>query len=381
VNSTSQLDLHPDAESLNAFAEQALAVQEREQVIAHLASCSRCRQVIFLAQQAAADAEAPAKAPATRPTTQPKAWFWNWRAAWVPATALAAAVALVVTLHPGRTTQLPELAKAVPLNLATAPSHLPQESASAGAAHKPAQALAAKSASSNATLDAPRRPTLTLAQASNPSDAPPADYGANAPSTGVGQALMPSSVESATQPVNTSKFQPEPAVAAWQQEQQGGSGAYSDSADASRLITQKSMRAEAYSAHASRQAASAGPRIVQQSQSIPDSSFDTVTKQQLSGLAASRKMNSPRLPSGLAAVSSATVQHLTLEIDLAGTLYLSGDSGEHWEPVARQWTGRAVEVRAKAALSGNTATAGVFELKNDAGSTWASADGKTWSAQ
>ena len=50
---TPQLELHPDADSLNAFVEQALAGSEREQVQAHLAACSRCRQVIYLAQEAA----------------------------------------------------------------------------------------------------------------------------------------------------------------------------------------------------------------------------------------------------------------------------------------------------------------------------------------
>ena len=86
------------------------------------------------------------------------------------------------------------------------------------------------------------------------------------------------------------------------------------------------------------------------------------------------------MPSGLAAVSRATAQHLTLEIDLAGALFLSDDSGAHWEQIARQWTGRAIEVRAKTGLSGNPAPASEFELKNDNGSTWASADGKTWTA-
>jgi len=152
VNSTSQLDLHPDADSLNAFVEQALAMPEREQILAHLAACSRCRQVIFLAQQAAAEAEAPA----TQPTNQPTAWYWNWRLAWVPATALAAALALVITLHPWRTTQMPELAKVAPLNEAAAPTLAPKEQASAGAAHKPVQALTAKSATRNAGFTAPR---------------------------------------------------------------------------------------------------------------------------------------------------------------------------------------------------------------------------------
>jgi len=187
-------------------------------------------------------------------------------------------------------------------------------------------------------------------------------------------------MESAQQE-KAAQFQSEPAVAAWQQEQQPTAGSLSASADASRQISQKSTRAEAYTAHASRKAASAGPRRLQQSQAVPASSFEIVTQQQLAGSVASLKANPPRLPSGLAVVSSATTLHLTLEIDQAGTLFLSDEAHEHWEQVARQWTGRAVEVRAKTGLSGNTAPATGFVLKNDAGSTWASADGKTWAAQ
>jgi anti-sigma factor ChrR (cupin superfamily) len=376
VNTTSQLDLHPDAESLNAFAEQALGAQEREQVLAHLAGCSRCRQVIFLAQQAAADAEAPARVPAARPTSQPAAWFWNWRFAWVPAAALASALALVVTFYPRHTAPASEMAKLAPLSEAPAPTPAPQEQAIAGAAHKPV--LAAKSLAGNADFAARRGSSQELAA---PSAAPTAEFGASAPSNGASNAFLPSSVESAPQPENAAHFQPEPAVAAWQQEQQRSYGTLSTSADASRQISQKSMRAEAYSAHTSRQAASAGPRMVQQSQAVPASSFEIVTQQQLAGSAASLKLNPHRLPSGIAVVSRATAQHLTLEIDLAGTLFLSGDYGQHWEPVAQQWTGRAIEVRAKTGLRGNTAPATGFELQNDAGSTWASADGRTWTAQ
>ena len=47
MNSNPKLEMHPDAESLNAFAEQALGEQEREQIVAHLAECGRCREVVF----------------------------------------------------------------------------------------------------------------------------------------------------------------------------------------------------------------------------------------------------------------------------------------------------------------------------------------------
>jgi hypothetical protein len=376
VNTTPQLDLHPNAESLNAFAEQALDATEREQVLAHLAGCSRCRQVIFLAQQAAADAEAPARVPSSRPAKQPVAWFSNWRFAWVPAAALAAALVLVVTLHTKHTEPAVEMAKLAPPSEAAVPTPTPHELAIAGTAHKPA--LAAKSATGNADFAAHRGSSQELAA---PSAASPAEPGTSAPLNGASSAFLPPSAEPAPQPEDKAKFQPEPAVAAWQQEQQRSSGALSASADASRQIPQKSMKAETYTAHTSRQAASAGPRMTQQSQTVPASSFDIATQQQIAGSAASLKANPPRLPSGLTAVSSATAQHLVLEIDQAGTLFFSKDSGVNWEQVARQWTGRAVEVRAKTGLRDNAAPVTGFELKNDAGSTWASADGKTWTAQ
>jgi hypothetical protein len=375
VNSTSQLDLHPGAESLNAFAEQALGTPEREQILAHLAGCGRCRQVIFLAHHAAADAEAPVRVPADRPATQPGAWFWNWRFAWVPAAALAASLALVVTFHSRQTTPTPEMAKVAPLNEAPAP--IPRGRTSAVAVHRPVPA--AKSAAGSGEFATRRRPSEELKQEPALSAALPAEPGTFTASTEESRAVIPLSVESDKQQV-TAQFQPEPAVTAGQQVRQMRSGALSAGANATKVL-QKSMTSETYAAHAIHPAAraSAGPRM--QQQSSPSASFDIIAQEQLEGSSAPRKANPPKLPSGLAAVSRATAQHLVLEIDLAGALFLSSDSGEHWSQVARQWTGRAVEVRAKTSLSGNTAPAEKFELENDAGAIWVSADGKTWAAQ
>jgi hypothetical protein len=51
---------HPDAEMLAAFAEQALSVSEREQMLGHLALCVGCREVIALSlpNEAVADSYA-----------------------------------------------------------------------------------------------------------------------------------------------------------------------------------------------------------------------------------------------------------------------------------------------------------------------------------
>jgi Putative zinc-finger len=85
---------HPDADVLSAFAEQALAAGEREQMLAHLAACRDCRDVLALAApefpaETAAAAALPAAA-AVRPR-----WGWLPRLVTAGAT-LAVAVGAVV---------------------------------------------------------------------------------------------------------------------------------------------------------------------------------------------------------------------------------------------------------------------------------------------
>jgi len=120
---------------------------------------------------------------------------------------------------------------------------------------------------------------------------------------------------------------------------------------------------------------------------------------------AARKAKITLLPSGLRAVSTVTAEHRTLAIDSFGTLFLSEDSGSKWQPVARQWSGRAIAVRIQGGLKidgaapaeanatvaqdklnrSNPYTAAapppVFEILTDEDLVWVSADGKTWKAK
>ncbi len=80
-----QPGLHPDADSLSAFIEGVLPERERLQCLAHLADCSRCREIVFLAQEPPPAVAAPKPAPAWR------RWF-----APIPALAAAAAVCVAV---------------------------------------------------------------------------------------------------------------------------------------------------------------------------------------------------------------------------------------------------------------------------------------------
>ena len=78
---------HPDADQLTAFAERALTGREREQMLAHLASCAGCREVVALA---APEVEEGAVAAPAKPNWLP--WpVLRWGA-------VAAAVVLVAAV-------------------------------------------------------------------------------------------------------------------------------------------------------------------------------------------------------------------------------------------------------------------------------------------
>ena len=91
---------HPDADLLTAFAEQALPARERDQVLAHLARCTDCRQVAALAGAAVAEPELVAEAAAGKPQIRRTGGFWSLRPLrWTAAAATAAVVLSAVWLN------------------------------------------------------------------------------------------------------------------------------------------------------------------------------------------------------------------------------------------------------------------------------------------
>ena len=82
-------EMHPDADLLTAFAERALGERERAQVLAHLAACADCREVVALARPQD-EAEAAAAAPRGA-----RGWVLRWQTAAALVTVAVAAVALL----------------------------------------------------------------------------------------------------------------------------------------------------------------------------------------------------------------------------------------------------------------------------------------------
>jgi hypothetical protein len=91
---------HPDANALTAFAEQALGMTERENVMAHLSACDECRELLAVRSPdlevvptGEAERTAPASSADRVSATGRRSWIaWN-RLGWV---GLAAGVAIAV---------------------------------------------------------------------------------------------------------------------------------------------------------------------------------------------------------------------------------------------------------------------------------------------
>ncbi len=83
MKQTFQPGAHPDAEQLSLFVEGAATAREREQMLAHLAGCADCRQVMFLMQRSEKQDAAPAASSRER----------NWHRFLLPAGLAGAALA------------------------------------------------------------------------------------------------------------------------------------------------------------------------------------------------------------------------------------------------------------------------------------------------
>ncbi len=430
MNPKFQPDLHPDADLLSAFAEHALPETERTRILAHMAECGRCREVVFLAQAAVEPQVlvAPAQGPRAH-SPWFSAAFARWRVALIPAAALAAVAAAVVwvRLHPApaavQTAQMvapppsPQGSVAAPVApqpVVTAPPDRPVASPAAAPSTK--TALPARQARKTAAPDLSVREEL----AQNPSsplslmdrkralgsvhlDARSASLALQAPSAAAPGA--PPEMTFAPAQINPPiRQQPLPPPSA------------------NRMLAARSAPAPAPSppdiiaVHRTAMApATGGPQLLASQGAAPIDTFP-----ESNGFAMMHLARRAKLPSGLHAVSSAAMLNRLVALDSAGALFLSADGGKHWEPVTAQWTGKALQVQAPpdrlysagaetsqavslpetasvdreqketpqaplpAALDANAgppAPPKLFKLVTDRHQTWISADGKVWREQ
>jgi hypothetical protein len=403
MNPTIQPGMHPDAESLTAFAEQLLPAAEREEILAHMSACSRCREVVFLAQQAQEDQPMPVTAASTAPGKPRLSWL-NWRWAWIPAAACAGIIGVAVLQHSRRVATERQTAANMTSTDALRAAGSPMAETQRPVPNEPNSANPAKSSGI-----VPERKTLpqTLARdkakrldENKPADQKDLALKAAAPPLAVAPGVAGGSMQgmmagraktsSIGGPSATNQFQQQNmANQQITQQQLAGAqfGAANNATNAaptpgaeSETVTVQAQTAPTQLVAAPRPALSdAMPKTEESKAAAP------------ANLARFSKKEKASLPNGLETLSMASDAGRTIALDTKGALFLSEDGGKHWKPVRTQWTGRAVLVRGlTTAEKGNALGAqGAlkisptprFELVADNLQTWVSADGNTWTLQ
>ena len=408
MNPMLQPGTHPDAEILTSFVEQSVSDAEREQVLAHMGVCSRCREVVFLAQKAAGEkAPAPiAVAPESRQSIS-RGWFTGWRWAWVPVAALAGFVGFAVVQHVRSNAGSPsQVARNVP-PAETMQGASPSQASTQGS-QQPSTPSAAKRSPRRGEQDSETPSRDKGLSASNGSakaldekdtmlqkkeDSPRPVDSVIATNQGVlaggaGQATIAGRAKSSPLggPMAQNEYQQNNAVQASQQnalqydsrQQVSGSLDSSNKPKPAAPVAHTAMTTVQVQAEQQPALASAAMKPVPQA-AVPSATDEIAVD---SALKRARSSNL-KLPSKLQVLSQAALGRRMIVLDTAGALFSTDDAGEHWQPVTTQWTGSAVLVKAQPVsgrVTGNLLDQkpGQFELVTDKLETWTSTDGKTW---
>jgi hypothetical protein len=419
MNPSSQLDLHPDADSLNNFVENVLPKQEHEQILAHIAGCKRCREVIYLAQEAMAAAEEPtaealpASSRSVRSSAQIGAWIGGWRLAWGTLAACSAVAVLMVSLNLRHRAPAAELAKIGPSEIAPRPN-VPQARLAGSPQTLPPQASARPSAGAShasptrtppRASSEPAAPIVAKARTGSPQQEEPNSAAAHT-AAGGSQSTMGAQPQGgptpAIQPAPQSESAAPPVLSGARPDvpNSGQSQAVAAAAGAPHVNSYSPTRfnGRTTATGPNRPALHAPTRSEPASGAMHFSSGLMAMPPLPPDVGAARRALNTTLPNGLTAVSTAAANHHLLAVDSAGSLFLSEDYGSTWNQVSEQWTGRALRVRVHSpAGTPSIASASkvqgtpcptctpvqadsgaLFELVTESTSTWTSTDGKLW---
>jgi len=406
MNPTIQPGMHPDAESLTAFAEQLLPAAEREEILAHMSTCSRCREVVFLAQQATEeDQPVPVSAAADAPIKPRTSWL-NWKWTWIPAAACAGLIGFAVVHHyQGVATETQTAAKVAPTDSLQAVGTPKTEIQKPVSQNESKQTKPAKSPAvvteREIVPQTSRRDEAKEQEERKPTDQKDMVLGgaapqlAQAPGAAGGSIHGKMAARAKSAPIGgpsaTNQFQQQNA-ANQQNMLQQSQNAQADSAN--KAVNAPSVpRAESETVTV--QAGTVIPTQPAATPAAPQVNVIPTTEQNeevsLADAAGISKKQKASLPNGLEALSVASDAGRTIALDTKGALFLSEDGGKHWKPVRTPWTGRAVLVRSlNTAEKGNALGAlgamkvsptPKFELVTDDLQSWVSADGNTWTLQ
>jgi hypothetical protein len=427
--------LHPDPDSLSAFIEGALPEHERLQCLAHLAECSQCREVVFLAQE-------PQPAPAaSNPAPAWRRWF-----APVPVLAAAAAAciaALGVSLYLHQTAGVPAhdvvagLRQAPPLPTPPSADIRPEGQVPSSdtpkaqprtnpGSDRPARHPATEANSVGVAHPAPIRPAAgstvsATAPTAIPPSLPPPPTIPTQSNTAQNQ-LPPALLSSIPLPAGSPSIEIKDDRAS-ADGLSGVSGTITDPSGAA--IPGAAITLRQLAGMLSRDARTdvagqfkvaglpagryelqiAAPGFRQTSKQIElrplelaavrsaleigsvSESVEVTAEASVLQTSASMARSEPRrkavsppeprpLPSKLPAAITVTSSKVMLAVDSDGSLFLSRNAGKGWKAVKPAWAGKVVHLIVLAEPS-QTPTS-VFQLTTDSDSAWLSRDGNHW---
>ena len=425
MNPILQSGIHPDANTLTAFTEQLLPAPDREQVLAHMAVCSRCREVVFLAQQAAVE-EPVMELPAASAPKKKARWWNGWRLAWIPAGALAVLIGVVAIVQLRRTESKMQMARnASPsegVEQSTAqqvpPPPSPTATREVAAARKAAPDIAllrdrkaAPMPKAKDALDAEEKKADEAQKQFSLGAAAPVFAPARGLSSGAVHGVVTPRAQSSSYggPMANNQFQQNASQQQQNLAQQNATQQNRIEQNAPQQpspsqpqqnpgesAADKTAVAEVAPSSVNETVTVSAAPIVEPNRAPPASSppvqlsYTPLAKRSLGlsdvATAQLKKTEKVALPNGAQPLSVATVAGRIIALDTSGALFLSEDQGGHWTPVLTQWTGKAVLVRNMPAEKGQIAALQAkpsprFELVNDKLQTWLSVDGKTWTAK
>jgi hypothetical protein len=388
--------IHPDADSLSAFVEGVLPEHERLACLAHLADCTRCREVVYLAQE-------PASVPvAKEPVRMWKRWF-----APIPALSAAAAVcALVVSMVVYRqynkpVAAVPELtaSNSVPAVAPPAPEMLKQ----APAPEPPAKALVKRepipaAAAPRPDVSAAAPPPLPL-----PSPAPAAAPLAAEATNAFAPAITNNSSPSELAAVAGTVTDPSGAVVAGASvtvRPVAGTSSSNARTDAKGQFNLAGLEPGRYELQfnspgfkqTSKQIDLQPQEIAKvdslleigaATESVTVTAAAPVLNTETSSIAVSKAKKTrvseggvSELPSKLPPATTAAKGKVTLAADVDGALFLSANAGKSWKAVKPVWRGKVARLAAPPAVPG--AANALFQLTTDSASVWLSRNGNRW---
>ena len=415
------LPAHLDADQLNAFVEGVLPEHERSAALAHIADCARCRDIVFLAQQAQ-----PVPEPVAKPASSWRSWLSSSPFLIAATAGLACVLLVTVTVHLHHGVPQSSLTTAKVEAPVAVPAPVVQRESIEAAAVPAAPPKIAAIAPRTAPPSIESRNGAVASLASPPSAVPQGEI-----SQAQGYAALPlQSRKLSYGPAPTQQNlagQQNYVNQAPLSQSAGGAGAFdrvspgvvTGVASLSPVggpipVPPPPVLAPAPQAKSNRPASADSAETVTVSGSPLALQVDSasVSTDQLSmKTIPPAKPDDKMLPSHEQVVSVAARGERVLAVDAKGTVFVSQDSGHNWTLVMPYWVGKAVRVtlsqrsstthsyalsdkandaatpyatnapaEAKKARSAPSAPveATPFQLTTESGQVWVSTDGLTW---